>query len=311
MNRRLGYFVFSLLVFLLVASTYGQPAGYVEVKHIHSLTSDQLGCFRGSGIYDAEMLRSVIAKNDASAYQRECADPTKSIGVDLTKQTLARYSVGSDCHMRVETKVIRSDAEKKYKLVINNIYGGCRAGGWRQGWVAFEKMPPGYVFEIAEVKVDRIHGPIRDTDFAWPKPPSVKSRETLSVREVDLAGCLAVSGQSQWILQTPKHLDDAIDRDSSNKVRCTEQLKSLNIDFEKQMLVGYGFASGDCSRPPQLSFELVKETSSDPAENRYILTANYAPAGENYCKIWTTYQAWVLVPKLPVGFGFYLDAKAK
>lgn len=312
MNRRLRYFVFSLLVFLtLTSSLFGQPEGYVEVKHLHSPSSDQLGCFNGSGVFDAEMLRSVIAKNDASAYQRECADPTKGMGIDLAKQTLVRYSVGSDCHMRVVTKVIRSDTEKKYKLVINNIYGGCRASGWRQGWVAFEKMPPGYVFEFAEVKVDRVHGPIRETDFAWPKPPSIKTREPLTVSEIDLKDCLPAAGQSQSILQTPKHLEDAIARDESTKIRCTQHLKSLNIDFEKQTLVGYGFASGHCARPPQLSFELVKEISSDPAENRYILSAIYADAGEKYCKVWTAYQVWVLVPKLPIGFGFDLEAKAK
>lgn len=180
MNRSLRYFIFASLVFVFAGSlVHGQPAGYVEVKQIHLPTSDQLGCFRGSGIYDAEMVRSVISKNDAVAYERECVDPTKAMGIDLATHTLVRYSVASDCHMRVATKVIRSDAEKKFKLVINNIYGGCRAGGWRQGWVAFEKIPPDYAFEIIEVKVDRNNAPVHDPDFTWPKPESVKLRETV------------------------------------------------------------------------------------------------------------------------------------
>ena len=75
----------------------------------------------------------------------------------MQKESLVYYRVSSDCHMRIAVKVFRSVADRKYKVIINNIYGGCRAGGMCAGWLVFEKMPPGYNVDMNVVRVDRLH----------------------------------------------------------------------------------------------------------------------------------------------------------
>lgn len=285
--------------------TSAQPDGYREVSHRGLLASEKLGCFLASGPYEAKKLEAIAAEKPNCAYLRD-------LKVDRQKESLVYYHVGSDCHMRVKLKVFRVNAEKKYKVVINVIYGGCRAGGWRSGWIAFEKTPPGYNIDVHEVGADRYDVREKGADhFVFPKPPSVIKRETLAPPTViDLKGCLPLSGQSRWVIRHEVHLENAIGH-GDDAARCRDVFKTLAVDFSKHTLVGYSFASGHCERPPGLEFELVKETSSDPREDRFLLTARFTSPGENYCKTWTTYPLWMLVPKLPEGYSFDFDAKAK
>ncbi len=299
----MGLKPFFLIVILFTASAaLAQPAGLVEVRHRGILATQPFGCFLESGLYDDSKLKAAMLKPN-------CADKL-NLGVDPQKESLVYYRVSSDCHMQVAVKVFRLAAEKKYKVIINNIYGGCRAGGTRAGWVVFEKLPPGYNVDMAVVTVDRIHGPIRDEGFAFPKPPSTVNRETLIATEIDLKGCLPLTGQSQWVIQHDSHLKNALafEKDAD---RCVEVFKALAIDFSKYTLAGYSFASGHCGRPPNLGFQLVKETSSEQRENRYLVTATFDDAGENYCKVWTTYPVWMLVPKLPDGYGVSFETRAR
>ena len=175
MDRKSGRLAVYSLAFIsfLTLSLAAQPEGYIEVPRLRTFPGGGFGCYIPSGNYDEEKLRAVLQRPN-------CAKETRGLKVDLQKETLIRYNVGSDCHMRVETRVFRIDAEKRYEAIINNIYGGCRAGGWRQGWIVIEKLPPGYNLDVVEVKIDRIHGPIRDEGFAYPKPPSTKRQREQS-----------------------------------------------------------------------------------------------------------------------------------
>lgn len=304
MNRSAGYFaVWSLgFIVLFALSLAAQPEGYVEVPQLRVSDFARGGCFLAeSGVYDEEKLKTVLRDKD-------CVDAGKPLDVDFQKETLIGYRVGGDCHMSVSTKVFRSDTDKKYKAFVNNIYGGCRAVGGRRGWIVIDKVRPGYEVEIVAVRVDRINGPDL-TNFAFPKPPSIRTRVPLETREVDLNGCLPTTGQSQWIIRNEEHLDKALDLTPLEKTRCREHLRSLNINFRTDTLVLYAFQSGHCARPPGLSFETIREFSSDASENRFRLMVRYDDPGENYCKVWTTYPLWVVVPKLPDGFGFEFAAE--
>jgi hypothetical protein len=299
---RLAAHALALAVFLPF-SVAAQPEGYTEIPQLSTLVTARLGCpLPQNGVYDEAQL-------EAALRNKSCAYPILSPGVDFQTQTLIGYGVGSDCHMRVTTKVFRSDAEKKYKVIINNIYGGCRAGGWRRGWIVIEKLPEDYTLEIVEVKVDRIHG-VGSDSFAFPKPPSTKTRVSLETREVDLKGCRPTAGMAQWVIRSSHHFETGPDLDETEKKRCLDHFKSLNIDFETHTLVHYAFENGHCARPPDLRFETIREFSSDARENRNLLRISFRSAGADYCRTWTTYPLWVIVPKLPEGFRFDFQANA-
>jgi hypothetical protein len=84
----------------------------------------------------------------------QCAEALKNTQIDVKKQTLVGYHIGGDCHMTMRMNLYRDDARKLYTLVIRNIYGGCRAGGWRYGFYELDKMPADYYFKFVEYLVE-------------------------------------------------------------------------------------------------------------------------------------------------------------
>jgi hypothetical protein len=291
-------------VILFVASpVFAQPASWVEVERKRHLPADRPGCWLESGLYDADKLRASMEKAP------NCKENLAGLDVDHDKESLIYYHAGSDCHMRVAIKVFRVDAERKYKFILNNIYGGCRAGGWRSGWVVIDKIPTGYELEMHEVKVDRIHGPIPNEGFVFPRPPSLVKREPLETRRVDLTDCLPLTGQSQWILRSRDHIERALDG-RPNKATCLERFDATDTDLSTHMLVGYSFATGHCGRPPNLAFKAAKEISSDPTEDRFVVTAQFDGPGERPCKVWTAWPVWLVMPRLPDGYGIRFEARS-
>lgn len=298
---RITLMIATLMVALLSSIANAQPAGYTEVSSFQSAPSRKLGCYQlKEGVIDAAKLAELRKIPNCVEHIPEFTN--------AGDQTLVYYSVGSDCHMKVVVKVFRVDLEKKYKVIINNIYGGCRAGGHRSGWVAFEKLPEDYQVEVKEVRVDRLHYGDDDTQFTFPKPPTTKSQTPVSIREVDLGECLIMTGQSQWILANREALDKAL---SDEKAQCRENVDRLGLDLSKEALVGYSFQSGYCHRPIGLEFSAIHESSSDPKEDRLMIKAQYREVGDAYCKIWTTYPVWLIVEK-PAGhvrYEFFAEPK--
>lgn len=301
-----------LLVLSICLATAGSqavkaqlPEGYTEVTPQRGFPTQGPG--RGSapcsinenGVHDKEKLQKLY-------FRKECEDSIKALNLDLTKQTLVGYSVGSDCHMQVKIRTYRSDREKKYLTIINNIYGGCRAGGWRSGWIILDKLPDGFTLEVKEVKVDRIHGPDRDDAFQFPKLPTGIPPEVLESREVDIQGCLPLTGQSQWVLIKPEFLLAAIDRFPEQKAECAAIFEKLNIDFQTYDLAGYNLNTGDCNRPAGIQQRVVK----DYDELVYRLELTY-PRRTGSCHVITHHPVWVLVPKPPAGYSFRIEAKEK
>jgi hypothetical protein len=145
----------------MALSTVAQPDGYVEVPSRTSAFDRAIGCPQLiNGPYDAEAIAGIRSIENCRKY-------LPADGSDVKDRTLVRWSAGSDCHMRVAIKVFRVDAERRYRVILNNIYGGCRAGGWRSGWVTFDKIPQGYSVELIEIKVDRFHRGDDESEFKF------------------------------------------------------------------------------------------------------------------------------------------------
>jgi hypothetical protein len=277
------------------------PPGYTEVTPARALPGifGYGGCYmrEGGGVFDEARLKPLLER-------KECAEELKALNIDFAKHTLIGWSAHSDCHMHVRTKVFRSETEKKYLVLINNVYGGCRAGGSRSGWILLDKIPEGYAFEMKEVRVDRIHGINADgADFYFPKPKSNIKPVLVESREIDVQGCLPLERQSQWILIKEEFLQTALDGKSRE---CRQLFKSLAIDFDKYTLAGYNVNTGHCSRPP----DLEQKVFDDAGEKRYMMEIGYKrPPGS--CHVPTYHPVWVLVPKLPAYYGFQFTLKEK
>lgn len=297
---RLALFIGAVL-FIVFGSftTYAQlPAGYFEIQGKRPAISpfDERGyggCFLvDGGIVDEAMLKPLMER-------KECADEIKALAVDLKKETLIAYRVGGDCHMSIRHKLFRNDDEKKLLLVVNNLYGGCRAGGSRKGWIVLDKLPADYTLDIKIVRVDKIHGINAENpgEFKFPKQPSNIKPVLMESREVDMKGCLPMTGQSRWILSKGEHLKEALDTSLKDK-ECREHFASLAIDFDKYVLAGYNLRTGHCSAPP-----VQAKIYNDAGENRYIIDFEYdEPRGSCHALIY--HPVWLLVPRVLETYSF-------
>lgn len=280
-----------MFAFVLTASAQ-LPAGYVEIEGKRPAISPLNergygGCFMlDGGIFDEARLKTLMER-------KECADEIKALALDLKKETLIGYRVGGDCHMRVRHKLFRNDDEKKLLLVVNNMYGGCRAGGSRKGWIVLDKLPADYTLDIKIVRVDKIHGINAENpgEFKFPKQPSNIPLALLESREIDVKGCLPLTGQSRWILIKGEFLQDALER-APDKKACRELFDGFAIDFSKYALAGYNLRTGYCSAPP-----LQTKIYNDAGESRYIIDFEYKePIGS--CHALMYHPVWLLVPRV-------------
>jgi hypothetical protein len=234
----------------------------------------------------------------------ECAEAIKALNIDFTKQTLIGWSAHSDCHMQVKIKVFRSDTEKNFLVIVNNIYGGCRAGGSRSGWIALDKMPAGYTLNTKEVRVDRIHGINADgKDFYFPKQPTGIKPQIMESREVDIKGCLPLERQSQWVFIKQEFLQKALEGKSAE---CKAVFNDLTIDFDKYWPAGYNFSTGDCERPAGITHKVVKDFDLE----MYSLEISYDKPKVG-CHVLTYHPIWVVLEKPADGFRFDIEAKMR
>jgi hypothetical protein len=303
-NIKEAVLLFTLLIGGILGAAAQLPDGYTEVKLAYGSDNYLFGiggrndCWiRQDGIYDEAQLKPLLA-------DKECAESVKAMNIDFAKQTLVGWSAGGDCHMSVRLKVFRSEAEKKYLVIINNIYGGCRAGGSRSGWIVLDKIPSDYTLGVKEVRVDRIHG-INDDgkDFYFPKQPSNIKPVLIESREIDVKNCLPMDRQSQWILIKDEFLQTALEGKGRE---CKQHFKDLAIDFNKYTLAGYNVNSGDCHRP----LDLAQRVFDDAGEKRYVMEISYSRPSYGSCHVPRWHSVWALVPKLPGDYSFEFAIKA-
>ncbi len=85
---------------------------------------------------------------------------SKSCGWEIERPDFSKYVIlgatyTSDCHMQIEPHVYKDDTARTITLLTTVYYGGCRAGGWRELWVIFEKPDNDYQYVFNEINIDK------------------------------------------------------------------------------------------------------------------------------------------------------------
>ncbi len=98
----------------------------------------------------------IIKKEDLDkAREDKGCIPAKYVDIDFDEQTLLFWHVGGDCHMRAVIKGVSLDEINKVVTVeIDNISGGCRAGGLVEGFLTVDKIPDDFGVQIIENQID-------------------------------------------------------------------------------------------------------------------------------------------------------------
>lgn len=304
-SNRIAGFLFAVL-FLTVCSAFtanaqaSETADEREVPIIKQLGSHPRApkCwFNEDAVIDEEKFKKILA-------DKECSYLENALEVDFAKQTLIGFSIGGDCFMRTSTKVFRRDETKKYNVRIKNIWGGCRAGGWVQGWLVIEKIPADYAVEFTVIRADKTGKPEEDdSQFLNLKTPAEnKPAETLETRSIDLKNCIQTIFNTQFVIKDNETYLKTIRADASRDW-CLKNLEK--IDFNKYTLLGKSFSSGYCRIPLGLEYKAAK----DEAAKRYLVTISYIDPRGAVCRARSQYDLWLLVPKLPADYGVKFEIK--
>lgn len=286
--------VFFLLVLVVVAAS-AQPSDHREVPIRASVKVDALWCKPAGGGYDTPFVFRETEKS-------ECEAAVSDLKADFASQRLIHWSIAGDCYLKSAVKAFRNDTERRVRVIVNKIYGGCRASGRLAGVIAVDKPPSGYRVSVEEVGVDE--GSQRS--FAFPPPPPTVRYEDVSYRQLDLNECLPLLGQSRWMISKEDHLKRNLDG-KPNEKECRDKLAASKIDLNTSTLIGVSFQSGFCGEPEGLKLSVMNEISSD--RRNFVVVKALHNEAKPPCDRWTTHPVWLVVPKVASGFVLEVDAK--
>lgn len=224
----------------------------------------------------------------------KCINPVDVLKVDFEKQTLISFTAGGDCFMQARAKVFRNDATKTFRVNVMKKYGGCRAGGFFDGWLVIDKISADYKvgFSEAEVKDFKNDSTVEPLEEILNK---IEKKETIQTRQYELDRCVQIYGRDQKIIGSK---DDFL-KSINGAHRSKECLKIIeNIDFKKEILVGATIYSGYCQYPLGLKYELIR---SDREKNFAIFVTYNDPYGRT-CRALGMYDLWLAVPKPPENY---------
>jgi hypothetical protein len=269
-------------------------------------------------VYNEESLKKLLSFG-------QCSQMFQGAKIDFKKQTLIGWQVGGDCHMMVDTNFYRDDKEKLFTLVIKNIWGGCRAGGWRQGMFTVDKIPSDYKVKFVEYLVEDRAGKdsreANDSNAVWTADgqniPSALLSEpgalatglppakpfSLEIRGIDIYGCISLRFSSHdAVINDNETFQKAVRKDGQEDY-CKKNLEK--IDFSKNTLLGINLDTGYCREPLGLESKAVR----DDEKKQVTLQISYIkPNG--LCRALSSYDLWVLVPKIPNGYEVKFEEKA-
>ena len=117
-----------------------------------------------------------------------------------------------------------------------------------------------------------------------------------------MKGCIWLFGIESSVIKTETEFLKAIRNDASRKF-CLENLEK--IDFKKNSLLGINLNTGYCRTPLGLTFQAVKNEE----EKIYSVNITYLGPG-GICRALSSYDLWILVPKLPDKYEVKFDVKA-
>lgn len=260
-------------------------------------------------IYTKETLESVMARE-------QCKASATANSLDFTKQTVIGWRAGGDCHMQATPIVYRNDKEKIVTLLVNNRYGGCRAGGWRSGIVAIDKLPADYHVRIIEKGIDEIHangevGQIKSmvTWTADGRLVDSKEREELEA-DILSAKSAAKTAKAKSAGETEIRI---VRRATSRRWACREEPGGVYTDADFQKVL----ANPDCGEAKLLGVDLKKETvlgvtargdchvSAETSITRNDASRTYSVRVNTIygqCRAAGEYREWLVVDKFRPGY---------
>ncbi|MGC2234717.1 MAG: hypothetical protein WA584_00970 [Pyrinomonadaceae bacterium] len=292
-SRYAGFlFTVAILMFCAVFTARGQTNEETEVPVLNEVYSRNWECVqRENSVVSKEAFRQILA--DA-----RCINLRKTLEVDFEKQTLISFSVRGDCFVSADSKIFRSDAEKKYTVKIRKRWGGCRAAGSFQRWFVIEKIPPDYKVEFDESKTEYTEQNEKDV-FSL-----INSQETLETKQIDLKGCIQTIFITEFVIKDEADYLKTIRNDASRDF-CLKNLEK--IDFARHTLLGIQINSGYCRVPAGLEYKVVK----DAEKKQYLPDISYIDPRGSTCRALSQYDLWLLVPKIPEGYDVKFQVKAR
>ncbi len=279
-----------LVCFVSVINSQAKQQTITEVKIpiVQRSSSKYFNCYSKNKVLNEQEFKEILKNKKCSL--------AGLLKVDFTKHTLISYRVGGDCHMQADADVFRIDKTKLYKVILNNYWGRCRAGGSVDGFVVIDKIPTDYKVAF-EVKL------IEHLPWEKPKPFRRASVELIESSDENLKGCIPIYRGNQFVITSKASYLKSIRNDSQ-----TEKCKALaeNLDFEKYSYLGIEINSGHCRFPLGLEYKLLKYNF----KKQYVLNVGYIkPYG--ICRALSRYDLWVKVPKLQKDFEVLFQVTAK
>jgi hypothetical protein len=277
-------FVFVSMLF--VAGVFAQE----EVEILQKVGSKRFDCYpTQAGVIDQAGFEKLKAAGKCTLISL--------LDVDFSKHTLIYVSTGGDCHLRVRSRVFRSDREKTFDVKIYNYYGGCRAGGFFQGLLVIDKIPAGYEVKMEVIRIDRYDESEVGDDLLFRSSLYRKKSAAEPVESVEayLKGCIQTYRQKTFVIRTKEDYLASIRKDAQAE-SCRENAEQL--EFEKYSYLGLEINSGYCRRP----LGLEQQVTRDASKKEFVLNVSYLDPGDVTCRALSQYDFWVRIPKIPADY---------
>ncbi|MEZ5347439.1 MAG: hypothetical protein R2681_18045 [Pyrinomonadaceae bacterium] len=273
-----------LFVLVLAGNTFSQSAR--ELPFVNRMLPKNLSCrLLKTGVVSEADLKNVR--------ERKRCELGEYLSVDFQKQTLILYRLGGDCHMRLDIKgIFREDEKKTVTVEIDNIWGGCRAGGWIDGFLVTEKIPDNYKVEINENLID---------DRNYLQRNLLRSK--IETSEIDLKGCIQMFNPKEFRIRSAEEYLKLIRKDAQ-QAACEKLVGSL--DFEKYSYAGVLLRSGYCRVPVGLRHWGI----NDLRKGKFIINVRYTKP-EVTCRALSRYELWLKLPKLSTDQNIEFDIQAE
>ena len=111
--------------------------------------------------------------------------------------------------------------------------------------------------------------------------------------------------QADVIDETMEYIKRYLACNDASRERCVKDLEK-SIDFKRFTLLGVNINSGYCRVPVGLDYKTVR----DDDKKLYTLQVSYIDPQGSVCRAMSSYDLWVLVPKMPEGYEAKFEVKA-
>lgn len=117
----------------------------------------------------------------------------------------------------------------------------------------------------------------------------------LKTEAINIKNCIQLFRSNHLAVANDEQTLRSLIRNDLSREQCLKDL--INIDLNKYSLLGVNINSGWCRTPMGLKYQTLK----DVINKRYLFVISYEEPVEP-CRALSSYDLWVLVPKLPEGY---------